>query len=956
MSGGSGGDRRQLELIVESLVFPEREDVAKRLLLRELYSAIVASSGVSANGGVLSSVPECVRRFAGGVGEPCEDDMGLSYNAIRVLMSRYISRDSSGRFAESPSMVFRRVAEGLGFGEPLYRLMVEGRFMFNSPTLFNMYVDGAHGTLSACYVTPVYDDMASIMDASRVQAMTFKYGGGQGFSFSNLRPRWSFIKGTGSFSSGPVSFMMIFDTVTESVKQGGKRRGANMGILHVWHPDVYNPYFDVYSGYKSRLPPHEQAIHDVVARLVESGVELPEHIVRVVKATASVPAEEAGFIQIKEGVLGDVFLTNFNISVGVNDAFMDAVIRDKEWTMVAPQFSGITTGDGDYRIHYTISKKTGSGSTTSSMMYSKALSENPFLNVFEDVLTEAVARAEKFARESGVDTSTKNPYVWRYPARKLFEKIVENAWSSGDPGMLYMDNHNKWNPTPWLGVVVATNPCGEQYLYPFENCNLASIALDKYVEQGVFLLDEFFRDVQLVSEAMDTVIDKNLHPDERQRIANALTRKIGLGIMGLADALVKLGYPYDSEEAVAFTMIVSAGLEAFSWKKSWELGASKGHAPAFECAVWDWRNFKCLKEARPEELRELHRPALLKAGSVVAFEDGWVTVKYHDVELPDDMIKRLTPDVAERVGRDGSIRLVRFDVLLKVLRDVFGVTPEMVYEARDTDVSEVVNNPKLLLALAVLDPKEAWKKLTEYGLSLGAKAPRNTVMTTIAPTGTISILAGTSSGIEPYFALVFKRQVAVGTFLEVVRQFKERLLELAHSAGITNDELMEIYSIISRNKGSLRASLDQILDTVIKVKAVETESGATINVRRKLGELARLFPSSMDFPLWYHIAHQISAQLYVDQSISKTINMPQEASVDDVYTVYLVGWLGGLKGVTIYRDKSKATQVIEFGVGKLIETDRRRKRLAIPKKNGGNSVEEVVVGATENSTCKTCHI
>ncbi len=992
-------DKQQLELIQKSLFNPEAEEEAKVLLLTDIYKEVEKSyTGIASNGAKLAELPECVKQYIRGKRyTPCDEDMSFTYNAIRVLMSRYISRTTSGKMAETPSMIMKRVAEGFKDSTDKNRileLLLSRRFVFNSPTLFNMFVDGAYGALSACYVTPVYDDMTSIMNGTVVQAMTFKYGGGQGFSFSNLRPRWSVVKGTGSYSSGPLSFMQIYDTVTNAVKQGGKRRGANMGIMHVWHPDIFNPDFDPISAYRHLLPAPEKEflrkVRELIEEIEKEGFQVNEELKKLVSDTKEIPPEEAGFIQAKEGILGDVFLTNFNISVGINDAFMKAVLENKDWVMITPQVTGTTTGDGDYRIHYSISKETGLGIFKDIFNKVEWIKKNPFINVFEEIMSKSIPKAEELAKEAGFQIDYKNPYIWKHPARKIWEKIVENAWKSGDPGLLLLDNHNKWSPTPWLGTVVATNPCGEQYLYPFESCNLGSISIEKYVSNGVIDIEKFFKDVHVIIDAMDSVIDKNKHPDERQVKANLFTRKIGLGVMGLADALVKLGYPYDSEEAVAFTMVLMASLEVFSWKRSWELGKERGPAPAFKCRIWDWRTMKCVEEGNPEELIEAHTPALVKAGRVMRIGKRWVTVKYHSVRVPKEIKNRIEGVTKDRIGRDGSVKILRRKYLDKVLREVFGITEKTYSEAVNMSVRELVNSPRHLISLAVFDPSLAWVRLREYGKLIGAVAPRNTVTTTVAPTGTISIIAGTSSGIEPYFALVYKRKVLVGEFLEVVREFRSRILEFAEKYGLDKEDIKKIFEIISENKGSLRWSLEKIKKS-IKLPSLVVSGNKVVNPPDEIDKLARLFPTSMDFDIWYHIAHQAVAQLYVDQSISKTVNVPKNSSVDSIYTIYFTGWLVGLKGVTVYRDESKSMQVIYFGststskklIVKKRESEngngngrRGRMRMVIPKKTmrkeevekdpilttlvtvktvDGNS-GEVVVELEENSTCKTCDL
>jgi len=980
----------ELRLIQESAVRPEAELEAKRSLLKRVYGEVVRGyTGRALNGGLLAPLPDCVRAYASGESsEPCGDDMVFSYNAIRVLMARYMSRGASGLYAETPSMVMARVA--LGFSSRvdswrLYRMLVEGRFIFNSPTLFNMYADGARGTLSACYVTPVYDDMRSIMDAGVVQAMTFKWGGGQGFSFSELRPRWDIVRGTSGYSSGPLSFMQLFDVITEMVKQGGKRRGANMGVMHVWHPDIYTPGFDPYVALRNKLPPQVVALIEAARRLVEEieaeGYEVDSGFKRLLELLAREgpwTVEDAGFIQAKKPPLQDANLTNFNISVGVNDAFMKAVLEDGFWWMVNPRFSD--RGDGVYRIHYSVSRETGLGRLGELLEKHPWLLENPYMNIFEDTLEEARARALREAEQAykarGLELNVdyKNTYAWRVKARILWDEIVENAWAGGDPGVVYLDNHNKWNPTPWLGVLTAVNPCSEQVLYPFESCNLGSFALDKYVAGGRFDLARFYEDVMLAVDAMDAVIDLNNHPDERHYKANSLTRKIGLGLMGLADALAELGIPYDSDEAVAFTLIATAALEVFAWKRSWELGAELGHAPAFECKRYDWRKFECIEPGDPEELSELHTPALVKAGRVLRVEGGWVKVKYHDVAIPGDVASRLTGISASRVEADGSVKLVPVDVLEVVLGRVFGVAREDYWRALKASPLEVAKDPRLLLALAVYAPERAWEALRVYGRVLGARAPRNTVVTTVAPTGTISIIAGTSSGIEPYFALVYKRQVAIGTFLEIIGRFRGDLLKLARETGASLEAVMEVYEAVRSHKGSLRWALPELQS---KLEAM----GAPKAFIEGLGRLAVKYATAMDFDPWYHLAHQVAAQLYIDQAISKTLNLPREAPVDTVYTAYLVAWLGGLKGFTVYRDESKGAQVIVFGgeararTGKLLRKQSTPLRMATPKRIIRKSEarrdtriqelfeveevkrgEEVVVQLTENSTCKTCEL
>ncbi len=979
----SRSDVRQVELLRESLLKPEAENEAKELLLSEIYEQVRRSYSLRApNGGRLAERPSCLDS------PPCPDDMKFTYNAIRVLMSRYMVKSLNGEYMETPSMVMARVAKGFSSRvseTDLYDILINGRFMFNSPTLFNMFSDGARGALSACYVTPVRDDMRGILDGLTVQAMTFKYGGGQGFSFSELRPRGDVVAGTSGVASGPLSFMRLYDVATDVVKQGGKRRGANMGILHDWHPDLYNPDFDPWKALSASLAPQIAALisqfRDTLEKLQNDGYyEVDKTLLDALKKLTEgyMEPEEAGFIQAKRAPMQDSFLTNFNISVGVHDAFMEAVVEDRDWWMVNPRYSDL--GDGIYRLHYAVSRATGEGRSLRLLREGRV--STPYLNVLEDVLAESLRRAPQ-----GVDASRKNPHAWRYPARRLWEEIVRGAWEGGDPGLFLLDNHNKWVPTPWLGAVAATNPCGEEPLYPYESCNLGSLSVDKYVRDGRFDVDAFARDVELAVDALDAVIDLNRQPDPRQDLVNKFTRKVGLGIMGLANALAELGLPYDSEEAVAFSMSMMALLEAAAWKRSWELGARLGHAPAFECAEFDWRELRCVRPGRPEEMVELLTPALLKASEVASFKGGWLVVKYHDVRLNDYVRSQLVGESARRVLDDGSVRLLSLDALGRVLRDFFGVTEATLEEARRMRPEELAQSPRHMLAMAIYDPGGLWEALKAYGRSLGARAPRHTAVNTTAPTGTISIIAGTTSGIEPYFALVYLRRVTIGELWEVIKAFRDRLVEAIRDSGAPIELLDQLLEVISRHKGSLRWALEDMEKAIRAAALQELPGGKVVKAQWnpeklivKVRELARLFATSMDFDVWYHVAHQAAAQLYTDQAISKTVNLRKEAPVEEVATAYFTAWLAGLKGVTVYRDESKGVQVIYFGgqernlSGAPIRLIKRASmRMALVKKEvrpeelqaderlrslfdvkeKGDVVE---VDADENSTCKTCNI
>ncbi len=993
-------EAKQLELIKESTFRPEIEIEARKLLLKEIYEGVLKEYNKRApNGGLLADLPQCVKDYIEGKREePCEDDMKFTYNAIKVLQSRYMVKSQLMNPLETPSMVMRRVSEGFSprvDKEKLYDLLINGKFMFNSPTLFNMFSDGAKGALSACYVTPVFDSMEGILDGVKVQALTFKYGGGQGFSFSELRPRGDIVAGTSGVASGPLSFMRLYDVATDVVKQGGKRRGANMGILHIWHPDIYNPKYDSWQALSNTLPPQIRAFiravkdaFDQIEKddLYEINPILKEMTERLSKEGYYMP-EDAGFIQSKKSPMQDTFLTNFNISVGINDAFMNALLNNEDWWMINPKYS--SDNNGIYRIHYSVSMKTGLGRLGKLIEENKWLLDNPYLNIYEDVFEKSKSLALRDLEEESklsnkkLDLNERNTKTWKINSRILWEEIIKSAWEGGDPGLIFVDNHNKYNPTPWLGIVTATNPCGEQHLYPFESCNLGSIDLNKYINDNKFNLKSFFNDIHIIVDSMDAVIDFNKHPDKRQTLINSITRKIGLGIMGLANALSKLNYPYDSDEAVAFTLIISSAIEVFAWKRSWELGAKLGSAPVFECKRWDWKEMKCIEKADVNETLKLHTPALLKASEVMKIKDGFIKVKYHDVKIPADISKRFVGETSKRVEEDGTINLVKEEAFYKVLNDVFGIARDEIDNYLE---NFSISNEKSLLVNALFKPADTWNKLIEYGKSIGARAPRNSVVNTVAPTGTISIISGTSSGIEPYFALVYLRRVAIGEFWETISIFRDKVLEIAKKYNLSFDFLDSLFKMISSHKGSIRWALSDIENYIISMSTEEKEGNKIIakndykELLEEIRKLAKLFPTSMDFDLWYHLSHQIASQIYTDQAISKTINLPSDAKIDDVYTTYFVAWLGGLKGVTIYRDESKGIQVIYFGgeaKNILIEPIKKKtkSRMAIVRKEmkvtdvesdrkisqlfgiSKDSTKGVVsLRPDENSTCKTCDL
>lgn len=566
-----------------------------------------------------------------------EDELKLSINAIRVLERRYLRRDEEGRIVETPMGMFRRVAAAvakpeLNYGSPsdasrweeeFLRVMSSLEFIPNSPTLMNAGLPT--GQLSACFVIPVEDSMPGIFRALTEMALIHQTGGGTGFSFSRLRPKGDIVGSTKGVASGPVSFMHIFDTATEVVKQGGRRRGANMGILRVDHPDI-------------------------------------------LEFVAS---------KTKEG-----FLRNFNISVAATDKFMRAFAAGRHYSLINPRTRKETT---------------------------------------------------------------------RLSARSVFDLIVTTAWKAGDPGMIFIDEINRRNPTPALGAIESTNPCGELPLLSYESCNLGSINLARMLKDGKMDWQKLRETVRAGVRFLDNVIDANRYiiPEiEKITLGN---RKIGLGVMGFADMLFRLGIPYDSEEGLAMGRKVM-------------------------CAV--------------------HEEA--KAASIALAEE----------------------------------------------RGVFPNWEKSRYAQRNIRL-------------------------------------RNATVTTVAPTGTISIIANCSSGIEPVFALSFVRNIMEGARLLEVNPYFE---EVARSRGFYSSQLM---MEIAR-RGSLRG------------------------LRFVPGDISRLFVTAFDVSPAWHIRMQAAFQKCCDNSVSKTVNLPENATVDDVREAYLLAYRLKCKGVTIYRYGTRKQQVLQF--------------------------------------------
>ncbi|MFZ6016633.1 MAG: adenosylcobalamin-dependent ribonucleoside-diphosphate reductase [Nitrospirota bacterium] len=586
--------------------------------------------------------------------------MNLTENALKVLQHRYLLRDEAGKVIETPEEMFRRVAKTIAsaesqygsssdeWGEKFYELMSTLKFLPNSPTLMNAGKD--MGQLAACFVLPVDDSMNSIFDTLKNAALILQSGGGTGFSFSRLRPKADIVRSTGGIASGPVSFMRIYNTATEVIKQGGARRGANMGILRIDHPDILD------------------------------------------------------FIKIKRS---EGELTNFNISVAVTDTFMNALKNDEEYELINPR--------------------------------SKAV-------------------------------------VSRLKAKIVFDALVESAWETGDPGIVFIDRIDRANPTPHIGTIESTNPCGEQPLLPYEACVLGSINLSKYVKDSDKLKTEDFKlsnfsslvtrhsslryiewdslskDIKTAVRFLDDSIDVNKYPIPAIEKMHKGNRKIGLGVMGWADMLILLGIPYNHKKAFRLAKNLMRFIRDIARKASVELAESRGVFPNFKGAVYD--------------------------------------------------------------------------------------APMM---------------PRV----------------------------RNATTTTIAPTGTLSVIADCSSGIEPLFAIAYKRLILDTEFYEINKYF----FEIAKNIGFYSEEL--------RNK-------------VI-------EKGYLRGIKEVPKEIRRLFKTAHEIPPEDHIEMQACFQEFTDNAVSKTINMPYRSRKEDVAKAFLLAYEKGCKGITVFRyGTSKKGTLVRF--------------------------------------------
>lgn len=652
-----------------------------------------------------------------------EDSIDIPMSSVTVLESRYLTKDNDGNVIETAEELFQRVAKDIAVAELLnipefketvkglsdkelyvlaensaevkereeefFDIMAKGYFLPNSPTLMN--AGKKLQQLSACFVLPIGDSMDDIFETLKNMAMVHKSGGGTGFSFSRLRPNGAYIKSTHGYSPGPLSFLFGFNESAGQITQGGKRRGANMGIIRANHPDAF--------------------------------------------CWAKVKEEE--------GVL-----SNFNLSIAFNDEEMDAVKNDSYILMKDPREGKEYTIDNAKKRVPTIHFGKGDVFNTSWRISDD---EKKLISNSNDEEIGKIEDGKLYLK-----------------ARKLFGAIVEGVWKKGEPGIIFIDKINEKNPTPDVGLIESTNPCGEQPLLPYESCNLGSIDLSKMVVDGV--IDEVLleKTVRSATRFLDNVIDRNNYPLKEIENMTKANRKIGLGVMGFAHMLIKMGISYNSSKAVGVAEKVMKLIDDISKDESHNLAMEKGAFPNFYKSVY----------------------------------------------------------------REGRVL-------------------------------------------------------------------RNATTTTIAPTGTIGVIASTSQGVEPIFQLITLRNVknTIGKdLIEIDRVFKEFL----ESKGLYDEEL-----IINIAKKGLR------LEDAKEFSEIKDE-------------IKKLFVTAHTVPTEQHIKIQAAFQKHVDNAVSKTINMPNESTVEDVANAYFMAYELGCKGTTIYRDGSRDFQLLtSLKKEKNIEKEKR---------------------------------
>ena len=620
----------------------------------------------------------------------------LTKNALKVLEKRYLKRDKNGNCIETPQDMFRRVADTIASGDlefgktskdvqnlsdRFYNAITHRYFMPNSPTLMNAGRD--LGQLAACFVLPIDDSLESIFETIKNTALIHQSGGGTGFSFSRLRPKNSVVRSTMGVSSGPVSFMEVFNAATEAVKQGGTRRGANMGILRVDHPDIIE------------------------------------------------------FINCKSD---NNKLNNFNISVAITDKFMEAYLNGKDYDLINPQ---------------------------------------------------------------------NNEAVGRMDAGAVFDLIIDSAWKNGEPGIVFIDKMNKDNPTPQIGKIESTNPCGEVPLLPYEACNLGSINLGLMVKEqdGEFVVDWDLLEntVRTAMRFLDNVIVVNNYPLPQISEMVQNNRKIGLGVMGWADMLMQMGIAYNSEEGTSLATDVMSFIDYVSKTESVELAKERG------C----FNNFK---------------------GSV--YEDS------------NYFSKKFAGKTSQKVN-------------------------DKMWAQLDKDVQK-------------------------YGL-------RNATTTCIAPTGTISMMAGASGGIEPLFGLVFSRLIMDGT------------------------ELLEVNPVFEKYMKTHGLYTEDLMNKIVKC-------GSVAHIEELPDEVKRIFVTAHDISPYWHVKMQAAFQQFTDNAVSKTVNFIESATREDIKKTYILAYKNNLKGITVYRNNSRQFQPMNLESKK---SEKTIKIKPVEKKEDYNPTGEI---------------
>ena len=643
--------------------------------------------------------------------ETRDETLGLNENALRVLRARYLKKNEAGQVVESPAAMFQRVARTMAEVERLYGaneaeveawqdqffdLIVSGQFLPNSPTLMNSGRE--MGMLSACFVLPVRDSINEIFDTIKHTALIQKAGGGTGFAFDELRPTGDYIRSSGGTTSGPISFWRAFSEATNAIQQGAFRRGANMGMMYVHHPDILK------------------------------------------------------FLHAKEDLTQ---FTNYNISVKITDEWMDAFLRDPD----GPHIVRNPRTDREY----VLPRDLPIWKYDLRSLLPVTRGPNGELQV-ADRNDESSDRQDA-ARLSSPKSGPTQANVATYTRRDIWNIIVRNAHRTGEPGVVFIDRINEFNPTPHIGRIEATNPCGEQPLLPYEACNLGSVNLGYFVTNpGTPAADvdwEGLREcVQLSMRFLDNVIDANNYPlpEIEQMCKN--NRKVGLGVMGFADALYKLNVRYSSEEGVAWGEQFMRFLNDEAHNYSEQLARERGSFPNWQGSVWD--------------------------------------TKYH-------------------------------------------------------------------------------------------RPMRNAASTTVAPTGTISIISGCSGGIEPLFSLAFFRNVLKGQ----------------DTAKQPMVEINPIFEAVAQERGFYSEGM---MDRVAK-------DGTLALIDSVPEDVKHVFVCAHDISPEWHVRMQAAFQAHCDASISKTINFPHSASVEDVETIYRRAYALRCKGVTVYRDGCRSEQPMSLKDG-----------------------------------------